>query len=165
MQNRRWILLKAVFATALINAIVNAAIAWFSIQGQAQVATWGLPLVETSLFWSAIGTLFLLPLITCVLTTTAIRHDIATGSVEPVGWLRVAYPRATALPVGRSIRGAVLGVLAVAALGPLVALDLVAGGASEFSSTQFIAFQTALAVVVGALVTPIVAFCAMADSA
>ncbi len=157
-------MLKAVLATALINVVVNAAIAWLSVQGQEGVATWGVPLAETSLFWNAIGTLFLLSSITCVLTTTAIRHDIGAGSVEPAGWLRSAYPRAAALPQGRFARGAVLGALAVVALGPLATLALVAAGSPELSEGQFIACQTAFAVLLGALVTPVIALCAMADS-
>lgn len=157
-------MLKALLATALINVAVNAAIAWLSVQSQEGVATWGVPLAETSLFWNAIGTLFLLPLITCVLTTTAIRHDIAAGSVESTGRLRAAYPRIAALPEGRFARGAVLGALAVVALGPLATLALVAVGSPELSNCEFIALQTAFAVVLGALVTPLIALCAMADS-
>lgn len=156
-------MLRAVFATALINVVFNAAIAWLSVQGQDGVPTWGVPLAETSLFWNAIGTLFLLPLITCVLTTTAIRHDIGAGAVEPVPWLHSAYPRTAALPAGRLARGVILGALAVLALGPLVTLALAVAGSPELGDGEFIAAQTAFAVLLGALVTPPIGLLAMAD--
>ena len=43
---------------------------------------WGAPLVEPSVFWDLIGTLFLLPLFTSALSTAAIRRDIRRGALD-----------------------------------------------------------------------------------
>jgi hypothetical protein len=161
--DRRWIALKALLATAAINVAVNAAIAWLSVRGQDGVPLWGAPLVETSTFWNMVGTLFLLPLITCVLTTTAVRSDLRQGSLVSLAGLRPAHPWLAALPASRLRRGLACGALAVATLAPPLTLALVLADFPELTTDQFIACQVAFAVVLGALVTPPIALCAMAD--
>lgn len=147
----------------VINAIVNAAIARLSVAGQGSVSMWGAPLVETSIFWNVVGTLFLLPLITCVLTTTAIRADIRSGSLPPLTELRSAHRWLTALPFPRWRRGAVVGALVVIALAPPLVLVLVASGLGDLGEGQFVLYQTVFAVLLGIVVTPPIAVCAMAD--
>ena len=161
--HRRWIVTRALVATAAINAIVNAAIAWLSVQGQEAVPLWGVPLVETSTFWNVIGTLFLLPLITCVLTTTAVRRDVRLGSLASLDRLRSSHRWLAALPPGRLRRGLAFGALTVAALALPLTLALVVSGFPELSKEQFVVWQTAFAVALGALVTPLIALSAMAD--
>ncbi len=161
--HRRWIVIKALVATAAINIAVNAAIAWLSVRGQATVPLWGMPLVETSTFWNLVGTLFLLPLITCVLTTTAIRRDTRMGSLTSQGGLRSAYGWLAALPPARLQRGVAFGVIAVAALAPPLVLGLLVSSFPELTRGQFVAYQTAFAVALGAVVTPVIALFAMAD--
>ena len=84
---------------------------------------WGAPLVGPSVFWTVIGTLFLLPLFTCVLATGAVRRDIRRGSLERLEpdsshrWL-------SELPASRWRRGAEIGGLAVVLGAPPVLLLL-----------------------------------------
>src|SRR4051812_8082323 len=80
--NRRWLVVNALLVTALINVVVNVAIDLGSVKSGEAVPMWGAPLVEPSIFWTLLGTLFLLPLFTCALATTAIRRDIARGELE-----------------------------------------------------------------------------------
>ena len=124
---------------------------------------WGLPLIETSTFWNVIGTLFLLPLITCTLTTNAIRRDIRSGSLSSVSHLRSDHRWLSLLPPNRLRRGAIAGVVAVVALAPPVILALLFLGFPDLTRDQFIAGQTAFAVVLGALITPVMALYVMAD--
>lgn len=161
--NRRWLITRALAATVAINVVVNAAIAWLSVAGQGSVSMWGVPLVETSIFWNIVGTLFLLPLITCVLTTTAIRADIRSGSLPPLTGLRSAPNWLASLPFPRWRRGAVVGALAVIALAPPLVLVLVASGLGDLDEGQFVLCQTCFAVLLGVMVTPPIALCAMAD--
>jgi hypothetical protein len=161
--NRHWLLVNALVATAAINVIVNASIAWLGVSGQDTVSMWGVPLVETSIFWNVIGTLFLLPAITCVLTTTAIRRDVRRGAVVPLDWLRPAHRRVAALPLPRWRRALVFGALSAVALAPPLVLVLLAAGVTDLTKDRFVICQTAFAVVLGILVTPPIALCAMAD--
>jgi hypothetical protein len=146
-----------------INVVLNAAIAWLSVAGQGSVSMWGAPLVETSIFWNVVGTLFLLPSITCLLTTTAIRADIRSGSLPPLTGLRSAHRWLAALPFPRRRRGAVVGAMAVVVLAPPLVLALLVSGLGDLDEGQFVLWQTVFAVLLGILVTPPIALCAMAD--
>jgi hypothetical protein len=161
--HRRWVVGKALLATAAINVGVNATIAWLSVRGQETVQLWGVPLMETSIFWNVVGTLFLLPAITCVLTTTAVRRDVRLGSLASLDWLRSAHRWLGALPAARLSRGIVFGAVAVVALAPPLTLVLAASGSPELTRGEFVAWQTAFAVALGAVVTPVIALYAMAD--
>ncbi|HVY79166.1 MAG TPA: hypothetical protein VG898_11725 [Solirubrobacterales bacterium] len=162
-ENRNWLLTRALLATAAINVVVNAAIAWLGVAGQGEVRMWGVPLVETSIFWNVVGTLFLLPLITCVLTTTAIRRDIRRGALPPLARLRSMPHWLADLPLSRWRRGVVAGALAVAVLAPPLVLALLAVGPGELGEGQFVLCQTVFAVLLGTVVTPPLALCAMTD--
>jgi hypothetical protein len=152
--NRRWLITRALIATAAINVVVNAAIAWLSVAGQGSVSMWGAPLVETNIFWNVVGTLCLLPLITCMLTTTAIRADIRSGSLPPLTGLRSTHAWLASLPSARWRRGVAIGALAVAALAPPLVLALVAVGPGELDEGQFVLRQTGKAVLLGVVVSP-----------
>jgi hypothetical protein len=159
--NRRWLVVNAVLVTAVINVVVNYLIARGAVVGRDSVPMWGVPLVEPSVFWDLIGTLFFLPLITGALTTAAIRRDIRRGALEQVAPLSDVHPR-LATP-GRWRRGAAFGGLAVVALAPGLLILLTALGFPELSKSQFVAWHTGFAVVLGMLVTPPLALLAMAE--
>jgi hypothetical protein len=149
--------------TIAINVIVNAAISWFGVRGQETVTMWGPPLVETTIFWNLVGTLFLLPLITCVLTTTAVRRDVRRDTLTPLDRLRATCRWLRALPRPRGRRGLMLGAAVTALLGPPLTLILALAGFPDLTRDQFIASQTAFAVVLGIFVTAPIALFAMAD--
>lgn len=105
----------------------------------------------------------LLPLITCVLTTTAVWRDVRLGSLDSLSRLRPAHRWLTALPASRLRRGLAFGGLAVSVLGPPLILALLVSSFPELTRGQFVAWQTTFAVFLGALVTPVIALYAMAD--
>jgi hypothetical protein len=159
--NRRWLVVNAVLVTAVINVVVNYLIANGAVAGRDSVPMWGAPLVEPSVFWDLVGTLFLLPLLTSALTTAAIRRDIRRGTLEQIAPLPDVHPRLAG--PGRWRRGAAFGVLAVVALAPGLLILLAALGFPELSRSQFVAWHTGFAVVLGVLVTPPLALLAMAE--
>jgi hypothetical protein len=163
VQNRRWLILKALIATAAINVVVNAAITWLSVGGEDAVPLWGVPLVEPSTFWTMVGTLFLLPLVTCVLTTIAVHRDVRLGSLASLNGFRPANGWLAGLPSARLRRGVVFGAVVVGVLAPPLTLILVVSGFPELTVGQFVACQVAFAVALGAAVTPIIALRAMID--
>ncbi|HEX8688980.1 MAG TPA: hypothetical protein VF729_01925 [Solirubrobacterales bacterium] len=161
--NRRWIVVKAIGVTAAINLVLNAILASLGVEGRGAVPIWGVPLGEPSVFGSAIGTLFFLPLITCLLVTAAIRRDVRVGSLESLAGLRSAHRWLAALPAARLKRGIAFGAISVVLLAPLLALALFVADPAELSEGQFVACQTALAVALGAIATPAIALYAMAE--
>ncbi len=161
--HRRWIILKALLVTVILNLVINAGIAWLGVRGQETVPMWGLPLVETSIFWNVVGTLFLLPLITSVLVTVSIRRDVKMGALTSVSYLRSDFPwLRRGHPTGLR-RGANFGAIAVAAVAPILIVALVVSGSPELTRGQFIVYQTAFAIALGVFVTPVIALFAMAE--
>jgi hypothetical protein len=161
---RRWIYLNALLITALINLLVNAGIAWASLMGERHVPLWSVPLVEKpSTVTDTVGTFFLLPLITSLLCTTAVWYDMARGRLATFRGTAPAQALVAYLPGTRLRRGLVLGVLCTVALAPLSVLVLVAIDFAGLTTTQFVLYKAALGVVLGAIVTPVIAVRAMAD--
>ena len=86
-EHRRWLLINAVIITAVINLVLNAAIAWFSVRGAHQVRLWGLPLVDKpSTVLDTVGTFFFLPLFTCLMVTTAVWAGATSSVSEPTAF-------------------------------------------------------------------------------
>lgn len=160
--NRCWILLSGLLATAGINVVLGLGISWVSVMSQSSVPSWGVPW-EPSTFWNVLGTLFLLPALTCTFVTPAIRRDVRTGSLGSLSKLRADHVWLALLPTSGWRRGVVFGVLAVTALAPLAILLLVVAGSPRLTTGDFILSQTALAVALGAVFTPVIALYAMAD--
>lgn len=161
--HRRWIVVNALIATALINLVFNAAIDWLSVKDEATVPLWGMPLVETSTFSNLVATLFLLPLITCVLMTRVVRRDVRLGSLDSLSQLRTAYGWLGALPTSPLRRGVVFGAIAVAVLAPPLALALVVSGVAELTKGEFVVFHAVFAAALSVVVAPVIALYAMAD--
>jgi hypothetical protein len=163
--HRRWIVVNALVATAAINLVFNAAIDWLSVKGEPTVPLWGMPLVETSAFSNLVGTLFLLPLITCVLMTRVVRRDVRLGSLDSLSQLRTAYGWLGALPTSPLRRGVVFGAIAVAVLAPPLALALGASSVPELSQGEFVVSHAVFAAALSVVVAPVIALYAMADPA
>jgi hypothetical protein len=160
--NRRWLVVNGLFVTALINVFINVAIDLVSLGDRDAVPMWGAPLVGPSVLWTVIGTLFLLPLFTCVLATGAVRRDLRRGSLERIE-PDATHRRVAELPASRWRRGAEIGALAVVVLAPPTLLLLAILGFPDLDRTQYIAWQTGYAVALGMIVTPLIALAAMAD--
>ena len=162
-ETRRWLVVNALVLTAFVNLVLNAGIAWLSARGAGEVPLWPSRIGETNLVTDTIGTLFILPFVTCLVVTTAVWREVASGELRrlPPGADRV--PWLGALPRNRLARGLALGALCVALLGPPAAglLWLLDPGALGLAA--FVSFKAALGVALGAVVTPVIALRAMAD--
>ena len=150
---------------ALVNVALNAGIAWLSVRGQRTVPLWPARVVGgPSTFTDTVGTLFVLPLTTCLMCTTAVWRELRDGGLSPLarpaGVLGCALAR---LPARRLRRGLVLGALTTLALGPPVTLLLVVLHVGELSGQAFMVYKVGFAVALGALVTPLIVVRAMVD--
>jgi hypothetical protein len=161
--HRRWVVVNALLATALINLVVNGVFAWLFTRGQSDVPFWARPLSETSTLGDTLGTIFVLPLVTGLLATTAVWIELRNGAltrVDPLepyrGWLR-------RLPPPRLRRAVAYGAIAFVLLAAPVAAVLALVDFGTLTCGQFIAFKVAFAIVLGALVTPLIAIVAMTD--
>jgi hypothetical protein len=161
---RRWILLNAVMVAAVINAVLNAGIAWASVRSEDSVPLSAVPLVDKpSVIADTIGTFFLLPLITCLLITTVAWHDVRTGKVSRLARPPISDRLRRRLPDTRLRRGLVLGAVCTVVMAPLAVLVLVALDFGDLSVGEFVLYKAIFGVVLGALVTPPIALLALAD--
>jgi hypothetical protein len=161
-EHRRWIVLNALAITAVFNLLINGGSAWLSGAGSTQIPLWAPPIVSgPSTIADTVGTLFLLPFITCLLVTSAVWRDRRRGALTPLRGTRMSalarLPRRTAL------RGVALGAVCVGALGPALVAILVAAGFAHPSVAEFVLYKAILGVLLGAVVTPAIALCAMTD--
>jgi hypothetical protein len=161
---RRWILLNAIAITAVLNLVINAAIAWLSAAGTTRVPLWATPIVGgPSTITDTVGTLFVLPLITNLLVTTAVRRDLRHGRLTHLNHPESDRPILRALPRSGTRRGVGLGVCCVAGLGPAAVAILIATDPVGLSVTGFVLYKAILGVTLGTFVTPMIALRAMAD--
>jgi len=162
--HRRWILLNAIAITAVFNLVINAGIAWLSSAGTTRVPLWWMPVIGgPSTITDTVGTLFLLPLITNLLVTTAVRRDRRHERLTPLSHAESIYPILRLLPRGRTRRGFGLGAFCVAALAPAAVAILIATDFGDLSVANFVLYKAILGVALGAFVTPVIALRAMAD--
>jgi hypothetical protein len=162
--HRQWILINSVLITAFINVLINAGLAAASARGH-HVAWWTRNPFKTNLLYNSLGTLFFLPLLTTVGVNAAIAKERLAGTLPPIqapfaarlwSWICVPAPWA---------RGARFGVVTLIALAPVDIVAVVLLGRNGANASHFVMLQVLFAVVLGALVAPLVALAAMSDSA
>jgi hypothetical protein len=160
--HRRWIVINALVATALINLLLNAGLAWLSVRGE-EVPLIAVPVLETSTIFDTVGTFFILPLLTCLLATTAVWYERRNGELPQLDWPRDLHPLLASPPLTRIGRGVWLGALVTVLLAPPAVLVLVVADFGGISTGQFVLYKAILGVSLGALVTPLIALWAMSD--
>jgi hypothetical protein len=116
---RRFFFWHAIVGAAIVNLTLSALIAWLSVRNEDSVPRWAAPLVDKpSTIADTLGTFFILPLLTCLIFTAVARRELRHGRVEPLGWTWSPQSVLRRLPKGALRRGAALGALCLAALGP-----------------------------------------------
>jgi hypothetical protein len=145
--------------TAGTNLAINATLSWVSSIGRTRVPAWTTPFVGgPSVIGNTLGTLIVLPLTTSVICTACIRFYQRRG-------LRLLAPDELPRPVRHLIvgpvrRGLRLAAGSAAVFGPLTVM---VGAGHGLSRTGYIGSQTVIGVLLGALITPLVAMAAMAE--
>jgi hypothetical protein len=163
-EHRRWLLLNALVITAFVNAALNGLIAWGSAAKEDSIHLWAAPLVGgPSTITDTVGTFFILPLVTTLLITTVIWHELKTGGLAPLrrsaegGWLIGRLPKT------RLRRGIYFGALCVVLLAPVAVVLLVAIDFGDISVGSFVLYKVIFGVALGAIVTPVIAIAALSD--
>lgn len=159
----RWIITRAVVVTALINLVVNGALAWISSRGQRVVAIWSPPFLRPSTVTDTLGTLFLLPLVTTVMCSLAVRRDTHRGTLPRLEPGSVLVRVVDGAPAGLLRRAVVLGATSVLTLGPIATALIAIIHFGDIRTMTFVLYKAILGVTLGLAITPIVAAVAMAD--
>jgi hypothetical protein len=159
-EHRRMLVVEQGVGATLVNFLLNAGIAWALFHSVDRVPLWG----QSSIAGDTFATAFLLPLLTCLIVTRAVRRQVADGRVSPLA----AAPRSgavrllLALPTGR--RGMLLGIGGVALAAIPTVLWFAWAGPSELPRGSFLWFKASFAAVLAAGVTPLIAWLALASA-
>jgi hypothetical protein len=160
--HRRWILINALLITAVINAAVNTGIAFAQAHGD-HVLAWSINPLKTTLLGNTAGTLFMLPLITTLLVSAGIRAEQQRGVLTPIAWPFTTGPLSWIGVSGALRRGWRLGVLTLLVLVPIDVLLVALLGRDGTTPGHFVLVQVIFCVILGALLTPLIALAAMCD--
>jgi hypothetical protein len=159
--NRRWILINALGVTAVINVVVNLTIAWLGTRGARVVPLWSTPLVRPSTVADTVGTTFMLPFVTALTCGAAVRRETRLGRICPLPdqcRVRKLFNR---LPRGLLPGALRLALATLVTVGPLTLFALVLIRFGTVSVVWFLTFKVAYAVILGLVVTPVIALAAM----
>ena len=157
--HRRFLVLEQGVGSMFINFPVTAGITWLTTPPLPIVPLWGM----TSLAGATFGTAFILPFLTSVIVSRVVRHHVRGGRLEalmPPPDLAIPWAERTSVR-----RGAVLGFACmVLAAAPTVLICALAGK-TQMARVPFIWFEATFAAALGAVVTPLIAWRALADPA
>ncbi|HVV75679.1 MAG TPA: hypothetical protein VHC43_06545 [Mycobacteriales bacterium] len=160
--HRQWILLNSVLITAFINIVLSGCLAAAGARGH-HVAWWTSNPFKTNLLYNTLGTLFFLPLLTTLGVNSAVAKERLSGTLCAIDppfsmslWSWICVPSAWK-------RGARFGLVTFAALAPFDIAVVLLVGRHGTGPLHFVIVQVLCAVVLGAIVTPLVALAAMSD--
>jgi hypothetical protein len=163
-EHRRWLFWNAVVIAAVVNAVLNALIAWVTAANEDSVPLWAVPFAEgPSTVTDTVGTFFILPLLTTLVITTVAWHELRAGRLRSLQLDRESSPFLERLPKRRLRRGLYLGALCTLIFGPLAVVLLVALDYGDLSVGEFVLYKAIFGVVLGLVVTPIIALLAIGD--
>lgn len=162
-EHRRWLAINALAVSALLNAVLSAAIAWASSTGARSIPLMSIPLLHgPSTLTDSLGTLFVLPFVTTLLVTAAVRRDQRLGRL-PVARSGPRTRWLDRLPRRPLRRAAELGAGCLLVLGPPFACLLIVVDFGGVTQSTFVAYKAIFGVGFGLVVTPVVALAAMTD--
>jgi hypothetical protein len=155
----RFLVVEQGIGAALVNFLLNGAIAWLLFRGVEQVPLWG----QQSIAGDTVGTCFFLPFLTTLIVTPLARRQVRAGSLAALPWSRDTHPPLRWLPGGTARRGLVLGVATALLVAPLTIALLPRFAVHELSFWSFVWFKAAFAAVLALIVTPIISVWAIAE--
>lgn len=156
-QHKRYIINNYIIASALINTIINAIVAYSLFADQAQVMMWG----EPSLAVDIIVTTVLLTFITTILVHWGASLALTYGRLEPVIATGVGLAILQRLPQSSTARAVCFSIVATVLIAPLVIYTMQLMGLTYFSATAAMLFKVAFALALGALLTPMICLAAL----
>jgi hypothetical protein len=161
-EHRSYMIWQAIVGAAIVNLILNSAIAWLTAHNEDTIPRWATPLIDgPSTITDTVGTLFILPLLTCLIFTALAQREIRAGKLQPLGWTRESHPFLRRLPEGTLKRGLAAGAITTLVLGPPMVAAIIALGIGDVSVGGFVAYKAVFGVALGLVVTPILALWAL----
>jgi hypothetical protein len=160
--HRRFLVRDALVIAAVVNGVLSALIAWLVTLGEDEIPNAAVPLIEgPSVVVDTVGTFFVLPFLTTLAITTVIWKEMRAGHLTRLP-LTAGSP-AQRLPDTRLRRAGVIGLLCLLVFGPIGALVLVLLDYGGISIGEFVIYKAIVGIVLGILVTPLIAMVGFGD--
>jgi hypothetical protein len=157
-EHRKLLVIDQGVVAFVINLVLNGGIGWLIFRSAAEVPVWG----ESSAGGDLLVTALLLPLLTAVIVSKLVAGQVESGKLPPLASHQIPDSGFSLRP--SAIRGFALGGMAIvlAALPVVAALSLSAS--TGFASSDFIGFKAVWGGLLGASVSPVIAWWALADA-
>jgi hypothetical protein len=160
--HRRFLIRDALLIAAVANAALNALLAWVFTLGEDEVPLIAVPLVEgPSVITDTVGTFFVLTFLTTLAVTTGVWKELRAGHLTRLRHAPGSF--ADRLPDTRLRRALRLGLLCMLVLGPLAVVVLALLDYGDLAIGEFVTYKAIFGVLLGALVTPLIAVVAFGD--
>jgi hypothetical protein len=144
---------------AVVNFLINGAIAWGVFRSLSVVPVWG----DMSIGGDTLATAFLLPWATVLIAAPLIRKETVKGVAPPApdsSWVQLVPPSNTTW-----LYAILIGVVAVVLFGMPTAFAMQAMAAGGLALNSFLLFKATFAALLAAVVTPIIALSVMKEGA
>lgn len=159
-RQRTFLLVEQTIVPALFNVLLHVGLGYLTFPRGLEVAMWG----ASSLAADTLGTLFLLPAITCLVVTPAVRRAALAGKVERLPASALRRPALRALPRSTWGRALAIGAAAVVVLAPPLVVVATLSAAESLSFFAALVVKAGLAGLLSAAVTPLLAAYALAST-
>lgn len=158
--HRYYLFIEQCIGSAVVNFVLNAAIAWLMFRTAASVPMWG----QQSVASDTVGTGFFLPFLTGLIVTRMAQGRLRAGKLPALSWTRESHPVLTWLPRGTFQRAFRLGIAGAVVVSPPTVALLAAFGVVTLPLWSFVVFKASFAAALAAVVTPVIALWAIADA-
>lgn len=159
--HRRFLLVDQSIVPFAFNFVLNGAIAYAIFRSAESVPFLG----QSSIVGDTLITSFLLPFLTCLIVTGLVQKQVAAGTLLALASTPQRGLGAFFAERGKAIRGALLGVAAMALLAAPVLLVLSVSGVEALGRDTFLWFKAGYAGAIAAIVQPAIAWIALAPRA
>lgn len=155
---RKFLIQDQAIGSGIFNLLLNALIAWLTFRKLPAVPISGDP----SITGDVIGTMILLPLLTCVIVTPLVRKAVQAGKVEPLHEDTSARRMVRWLPSNSFLRGLALGFISLALFGPLLLGAFMVAGVQTMSVGGYVFIKALYAAALAAVNAPVIALYVLA---
>ena len=157
-RHRRFFIIEQGAVPTIFNFLLNGVIAWALFRSVANVPLWG----EASVGVDLLVTAFVLPFLTCVIVSKIVAGHVRDGKVPPLPSNQLPHSRW--FQTSPAKRGVFLGAAGVLFSAVPIVWALSLGQAQPIPMTSFVAFKAVWAAMLALLVTPVVAWWALANA-
>ena len=158
--HRFYLLVDLGIMPAVVNLLLNGAIAWTAFQSLLYVPLWGVQSISSDI----LGTTFMLPFITFLFITPLARREVYRNRFPAIEFPRRLDQVIDIAPDSTILRAFIVGIFSLIIFGPISLLILSMLDISHLSFNHFVVFKAIFASGLGIIATPIIGLLSIGGS-